>query len=372
MDLVILDEKSQIKKSEALVKSRYKLKPLALKLITALISSVQNTDKPDKTYFITVKQFTALAELKGNDYYHQLDEATTDIMKNTLIIPKNGKGFIKANWCSSIEYVENEAVIKFQISPKIFPYILDVKEKYLRYDLKNIILLKSEYSIRIYEWLKDEYNTYKRYNRSAEIILEVNLLRDRFEIPTSYQWVHIKERILNKAQKDLMSRCDIKFDWEVYAKSGKKTTHIKFNIYPNSKNIKENNKLPIFLSGYMNYVNYLRNKYKGNAKHFFLIVYEINDDKQLYYFGINNDNLVYATSFKGGNSINISSKQAEVILNASYLCATHSKIYRNLISDSINFWELSKDEEHKEFFKVVKNEIITTLSKFDARVKPLF
>jgi plasmid replication initiation protein len=372
MDLVLADKENEIKKSEALVKSRYKLKPLALKLITTLISGVQNTDEPDKVYSITVKQFTTMAELKGKDYYHKLDEATTDIMRNPLFIPKNGKGFLKVNWCSSIEYIENEAVIKFQISSKLFPYILDIKEKYLKYDLSNILPLKSDYGIRVYEWLKDEYNKHKRYNRSAEVVYEVDYLRDRFEIPKSYQWNDIKKRILDKAKKDLLEKCDIKFDWEVTAKIGKKTSHIKFKIYPNIENIKENIKLPPYLDNFMSYVSYLRDKYKGTFKYFFLSNFEFGGKKKVYYFGINNKNLMYATPSSGGDAVQLTKEQSELIYNASYLCSLHSEIYRELISDIQNFWELAKDNENKEFFRVVDNEIISVLKKFDPRHKPLF
>ena len=147
---------------------------------------------------------------------------------------------------------------------------------------------------------------------------------------------------------------------------------IKFKIYPNAKNIKVNNKLPTYLSGYMPYVNYLRDKYKGNGKYFLLSNFEINKNKQVYYFAINNDNLVYAMTSSGGNSIPLSTTQAEVILNASYLCATHSELYRELMSDTSDFWEFSKDDEHKEFFTMAKQSINAVLKEFNPRIKPMF
>ena len=372
MNLVLVDSESEIRKSEALVKSRYKLKPLALKLITTLISGVQNTDSSDKVYSITVKQFTTMSELKGNDYYHKLDEATTDIMRNPLFIPKEGKGFIKANWCSSIEYVENEAIINFEISSKIFPYILDVKERYLKYDLTNILLLKSDYSIRMYEWLKDEYNKHKRYGKTAEVVYEIDYLRDRFEIPKSYQWNDVKRRILSKAQTDLLANCDIKFDWEVATKLGKKTSHVKFKIYPNSKNIKTSQKLPAYLGGYMSFVKHLRAKYGGTGKYFMLMQFDVQESKGAYYFGINNENLVYAMSLKGGESIRMSKNEAEVAMNAAYLGATHSDIYRDIINDTTDFWEFSRDTDAKEFYGVVAKEISSVLNKYDPRNSALF
>ena len=367
MNIILVDKENKIKKNEALVKSRYKLKPLALKLITTLISSIQKTDEPNKVYSITIKQFTTIAELKGKDYYRKLDEATTDIMRNPLFIPKDNKGFLKVNWCSSIEYIENEGLIKFQISPKLFPYILDIKEKFLKYDLSNILLLRSDYSIRMYEWLKDEYNKHKRYNHNIEVVYKVDYLRDRFEIPKSYRWDNIKDRILDKAREDLLKHTDIKFDWEVAAKVGKKISHIKFNIYPNSKNIKEDIKLPAYLNSFMSYVNYLREIYNSTSKYFIVLKIRLNNKLGIYYFGINAKNLMFAMSELGGDSIKLSKEQSEIIYNASYLCSLHSDLYRSLVCNGTNLWDIRDDKESLSF---ITKELQRILKQHNPNHKP--
>jgi plasmid replication initiation protein len=294
-------------------------------------------------------------------------------MSKPLEIGKKGtKDFLIANWASSIRYKDAEGLIEFQISPKIFPYILNLKQNYLKYDLCNILQLRSDYSIRLYEFLKDEYNKNGRYGRNAVAIFELDFIRDRFQIPISYQWQHIKDRVLDKAQEDLLKHTDIKFDWEVVAKIRKKVHSLKFKIYPNSKNIKENIKLPTYLDNFMSYVNYLRDKYKATSKYFLIANSEINNSKQMYHFGINDKNLMYATAADGGDSISLSKERSEIIYNASYLCSLHSELYRNLVEDTTDFWELSHNQEEKELFGVVKNEIKQVLSEYDARTKPMF
>jgi len=61
-----------------------------------------------------------------------------------------------------------------------------------------------------------------------------------------------------------------------------------------------------------------------------------------------------------------------VVHNASYLCATHSELYRNLIEDTIDFWELSHNQDDQELFGVIKNEIKQVLKTHDPRIKPMF
>jgi plasmid replication initiation protein len=370
-NLVLISEENEIKKSESLVRSRYKLNPLALKLITTLISSIQSNDKIDQVYQVAVKQFTDLANLKGNDYYTKLDEATTEILSKPLHIPKDdGKSFLKANWCSSIEYRDGEGIIEFQISPKIFPYILDLKKNYLKYDISNILPLRSDYSIRLYEFLKDELNKNGRYGRNAVAIFELDFLKNRFQIPNSYQWQHVKDRVLNKAQEDLQKYTDIKFDWEIASKIRKKVHSIKFKIYPNPKNIKKEIKLPSYLDNFMSYVKYLREKYRDTRKFFLVSNFEINNKKQVYFFGIDKDEKIYAIPENGGYGITLGKKEAQTIYNTSYLCAKYSEVYRDaIIEDELDLWDIHLED--KNFFGVVIGEIKEVLKKHDPRQQPL-
>lgn len=371
--LVLVDEDREVRKAQALVQSRYKLNPLPLKLITTLISSVQHKDTADQEYCIRVKDFTDLQGLKGNAYYKELDKATDEIMMKPIKVKLSSgkKDWLKANWASSIKYLDGEGIIKFKISEEIFPYILNLKENYLKYDLINILSLRSDYSIRIYEWLKDEFNKHHRYGKSAELVLEVDYIRERLEIPDSYDFTKIKERILNKAKDDLLANCDIKFTWEVASKIRKKVSHIKFKVFPNSNNIKDDVNLPPHLASFMKYVTYLKGLYKGTQKYFMVTTYDLGNGRQVYYFAINEDGLMYAMPFEGGSSVAMTKTQSEVIYNASYLCSLHSEVYREFISTKSDIWELSKDYENKDYWGVVKNEIVRVLRENDCRIKPM-
>jgi hypothetical protein len=372
-ELVMVNDEMEIRKSEALVKSRYKLKPLPLKLITTLISCVQSSDSIDQEYCIRVKDFTDIADLKGNDYYDKLREACYDIMSKPVEIGKKGsKDFLICNWASSCQYIDQEGNIKFHISPKLFPHILNLKQNYLKYDLSNILALRSDYSIRVYEWLKDEFNTKGRYGKSAEMIMKLEEIRNILDVPKSYLWNDVKRRILDKAKDDLLANCDIKFDWEVASKLGKKVSHIKFKIYPNSANLKEDTKLPTYLSGFMQFVKYLRDLYRGTQKYVIALQYDLGQGKQAYYFALNNDGIMYGTSLNGGDSIGIVKETSELIYNACYLCAIHSEVYRDFISSKGDIWELSKDYEHKEYWGILKNNIVSVLKEHDFRSKPMF
>ena len=171
-----------------------------------------------------------------------------ELLEKPLYIPKgeDGNSFLMANWVADFEYKEGEGVVEFYISPKLRPYLLMAKEKFLKYRLENILPLRSGYSIRLYEILKDWFELHQRYKSRAEKIIALEEFKRILEIPNSYQYGNssgIKRRILQKAKEELEKNTDICFDFEEI-KTGRKVTHIKFIIFKNAKNI-QRVKIPI-------------------------------------------------------------------------------------------------------------------------------
>jgi plasmid replication initiation protein len=366
-ELVLIDEDNEIKKSEILVRSRYKLKPLAIKLITSLISAVQDKDTPEQEYIFSVSNFVDLAELKGKAYYKELEKAAEELFK-PFKINQNGKDWDMVNWVRKCKYRHGTGTISFQIHEDILPLIKNLKKgNYLKYDLSNILRLRGEYSIRIYEMLKDVYNINARYGKSASEIYTIQYLRDAFNIPKSYRYHDIK-RVILVSQENLLKYTDIKFDFEEI-KVGRAVHSLKFKIYPNPKNIKKEVKLPAYLDNFISYVNYLREKYKNTSKYFLVANFEVNSKKQVYFFAVNKDEKVFAVPAIGGHSVTLSKGEAQTIYNLSYLCSKHSEIYRYTIENEADLWDIKLND--KDFFDVIIQEIKEVLREHDPKQPPL-
>ena len=262
MNTVIPNGNDIVRKSEALVKARYSLNPLALKFITTIIANLKRGDKVDKEYIFRIKDFAEMMGISYHDIYAEMEEAAEELLKKPLHI-KTESGWLMANWIADAEYKEGEGYISFTISKKLKPYFLAVKEKFLQYRLENILKLKSGYSIRMYEILKDWYNQRERYNgiKKVEKIIEVKWIRETLELPASYKYNMFKRRVIEKAKEQLAEHTDIIFDYEEI-KTGRKVTHLKFIVEenPNAKNDDKQNQYN-FLKSKKAFVNYLRTNY---------------------------------------------------------------------------------------------------------------
>ena len=358
--LIQANEYLEVKKADVIVRARYKLNPLSLKFITTLIAGLKRSDDINEIYQFRVKDFKELTKLKRKDLYWAIKEALKELLEKPIYIPKgktpDDNSFLMLNWVASAEYKEGEGIVEFEISNKLRPYLLEAKEKFLKYKLENILPLKSGYSIRMYEILKDWLELNSRYGNKAEKIIKVDELREILEIPKSYQYSSgIKLRILNKAKKELAEHTDIIFDYEEI-KTGRKVTHLKFIIQPNpKKSLQEEKKAQNYdLKSQKHFVSFLRKNYNGNYRTF---GYKTIDDK-IYWLKMNGDGLVYGTGEHGLKDFN--SFESERIYKIWYEIAKENEEYYELLKSGLDFEDVYKRDAE---FRLNFNKIIEELKE---------
>jgi len=351
MKLININSKTEVKKADAIVQARYKLNPLAIKFITVLITGIKRGDSINEEYVFKVSHFKELTGLKRKDIYKAIDEAIVELLDSPLKIPLNDEknSILRVNWISSAVY--NNGEVRFKISDELRPYLLEAKEKFLRYRLENILPLKSAYSIRIYEMLKDWYGLKSRYGHKAEKIVSVDELRKMLEIPNSYQYSSgIKQRIIKKSQFDLFRHTDISFDF-AEIKTNRKVTHIKFFIF--CKIDKENHKKEQALKSLNSFINFLKSNYAGTRKSI------IKNFKDGGFYHIEEDGTLHITTQHEA----LESTKAMTIYRTIYKFALETILYSNLLFDLEDFEKLEKEdpilfkEMQAEIEKVIKSNL---------------
>jgi plasmid replication initiation protein len=336
---ITLKNNDIVRKSEFLVKARYRLNPLALKFITTIIANLKRSDEIDKKYTFKVKDFADLMNVTYHDIYAEMEEAVEELLKKPLHI-KEQSGWLKVNWISSARYKDGEGTISFRIDPDLRPYLLAVQEKFLQYRLENILKLRSGYIIRLYEILKDWYNTLERYNgtKKVEKIVELKWLRETLEIPNSYQYSSgIKLRILEKSKQEFKKYTDIVFDFEEI-KTGRKVTHIKFIIEENPKNAKsiENKDKYSFLATKRSFINYLRKHYVNKA---IIEAPNKNANGKISKWSISENGLIYDMYYIEEN---INASRSDEIYEGLYNFAKQNEDFKNRLADKKEFCEFQK------------------------------
>lgn len=115
--------------------------------------------------------------------------------------------------------------IGLQCTASAMQYIFDIDHiGYLRYKLRSIVSLRSRYAYILFIYLESN-----RYRKSWEIGLE-DLKKMLGALGTSYQqYFRFREKILDRAQKELHEKTELRFSYTP-VKKGRTVTGIRFEV----------------------------------------------------------------------------------------------------------------------------------------------
>ena len=224
-----MKDRKIVKQDYHLVNAKYKLDTSEIKFIMTVLSQIDMDDKEFKTYEISVSDLESKLQSEQNET--RLKQFSKKLMSKPLEVPTND-GWIIFNWFSKIQYVRGKSKFIVRIDDDLKPYLLELKERFVKFNLGYILPLSSNYSIRLYQLLKE----HEKLTRRTFTLKE---LQELLQVPTSLLvYADFKRKVLQVAEKELIENCDIFFEFEEI-KNGRKVNEILFRIKPNYQNIEK-------------------------------------------------------------------------------------------------------------------------------------
>ncbi len=190
---------------------------------------IEKDDEDFKPYRISVNNLSKMLGLSDNDFYRKINNISKRLISNVLTFKDGNDRELQVAWLSSAEYIKNKGIVELEFSPKLKPFLLQLKAHFTAYELANVIRLKHTYSIRLYELLKQ----YERIGRRRFTVVD---LRDLLMMADGEysQFSDFRKRILVVAQQELAEKTDIAFSWQE-EKAGQRCVAIEFIITPQKR-----------------------------------------------------------------------------------------------------------------------------------------
>lgn len=207
---------------ENIIEARFKLNNRQNDIMDMVFASITDDEKLE--YEIDVLKYSNLYNLKNKStIYGELKKAVMTFEgKGFKVKTKDGKREDWFSWFSHITYIDGEGRIIVELGSSLKKIFLSVKRA-IYYNISYTLNFKSSYSRRLYYYLKLYEDTGKRIDN-------IDILREKLECPKGYKnFADFNRYVLKPAYSEINGNSDISFEYESI-KTGKKMTHIRFQI----------------------------------------------------------------------------------------------------------------------------------------------
>jgi len=198
-----LNGKSYAVLSNQVVKTSYNLTLTEHRLLKQFLVQLDYYGKPitsQDVFTLSVKEFAERWLIRAVDARKELTAAAKTLYDRVLFQGDLDASFSYARWISSYKYDAEQDNITIRWSQDILEHISELKERYVKLDLDDLVELQSSYSYRLYEILNTSIgeNGYKNPSFMVEDLMFM------LDVPRSYRAYNIfKMRVLTPCVKEL-------------------------------------------------------------------------------------------------------------------------------------------------------------------------
>lgn len=222
MPKIIPNNNRQIVVSNQINEARFKMSRAEQRLFLYCIGIIDNdNDRLNLTFKLKIEEFKQFLELKRNDFHTEMREITKTLAGRVIEI-KNGDRLRQMPVLSLVDYNLGEVTIK--VNSELAPFLIELKNNFTKFSLKEVLRFKSLFSMRIYQFLS-------QYAYKNEVIYTLEELRYMLDIAAHEYRLYgdFKRYVIDKALKEINSNSSLKFTYKEI-KTGRKITAIHFII----------------------------------------------------------------------------------------------------------------------------------------------
>jgi plasmid replication initiation protein len=196
-----------------------------------LISKIAGVDEYGKylqpkelqrEHILTAREFSEVFNVSLSNCYGVLKRAIDKLMKTDIRIEKtDGSGFCRINVCSMADYNKHEGNISVKFTDDIMPYLAQVTNRFVLYNIKEISNFGSLYTTRLYELIQE-------FKETGWLLISVDQLREVFAVGNKFKtYNNFKQKTFAHACREINNNYDMGLRFEEL-KEGRKVVAVKF------------------------------------------------------------------------------------------------------------------------------------------------
>ncbi len=244
-----MNNKNIIKTSHELNHFKGGYTRLELDFIYAFISTIKDEDEDFREYDLTLRDLEV--KLQKRLQLRDIEYLFDSLSEKKFKINNDERLSIEV-FFTGLTFWKKEKRITVRFNPVLKPHLLKLKT-YAMGNFRYILQFRSEYTKRLYMLLAQW--------RSAGICkYTVDELREILDVPDTYKYSNFKQKVLKKAEKEMIDHADIFFEYEE-CKRGRSVYELVFHVKRNApEQYEPAGELPIEAAGYKNKVIYFNGR----------------------------------------------------------------------------------------------------------------
>lgn len=212
-----------VKSNDLITKTRYNLSVVEQKIVIYLISKIVAEDKDLKTVKFNIVDYCELTGIrKGGRGYQLVKDSIRSLRNKSWWIPTENSEIL-FSWIDSAEIRKKSGEIEITLSESLKPFLLQLKGNFTKYELINILVLHSKYSIMLYEW-------FKSCLWLGKLEIDIESFRDKLSLNDKYkEYRDLKKYVINPSINEITKYTDLNIEY-IPIKYGRKIDRLSFRI----------------------------------------------------------------------------------------------------------------------------------------------
>lgn len=198
------------------------------KLLLYFISKIKPLDEAGTRYTISIQEFCDICGIDKNNGMNYINVKSSleriDAVKAWIF--KDGR-YERFQWFNRLIINPNDGKIQISFHETVWNELYDLHKKYTRYQLINVLPMKSKYSIRIFE-LCASYCYAGAFEMPLEEFRKVIGVSEEDEKKYTKN-SHLKARILDKAEEEINNFTNLHISYALI-KEGRSYKSISFKV----------------------------------------------------------------------------------------------------------------------------------------------
>lgn len=226
-----------VRKSNDLVQmTRNNLTLSQQRLMLHIFSMIKPEDTDLPSYELSIYDFIKMTGMDPHSgaLYKQVRKNIEELANAPIQwIKNNGTSTVETfRWIDKVRIDEGRARMTITLDPVLKPHLVQLKTLYTTMDVTYTMLMRSTYSIRIYELCKSYQSLYLKKKAAGEpLVWNLKMLYEQLSY-TANRWSDFRRLALEKAKAEINEKTDIIFDYDVYEKKGQKVLSLVVTIDP--------------------------------------------------------------------------------------------------------------------------------------------